>query len=818
MSLFNSSIFKQKSSLNIRFVLFFVSLMSSLTGYAQLDSLHYLPPLKQVGNNQAIEQQVIYLSTPVTTAFNVNVYRGTDTTPYFTVTNLAKGTPQRLDNTVATVPNILANGNNHITLVRNDSTGVVLKRAGLRFVSPNGEKFYVNYRGRSNSQAGSLTSKGTKALGTDFRWGGIPNRADNAHLSTSLGMMATEDGTTVTVSGYDPNCEFRSPAGRGAITANTLTINLDAGETYVIEAAKNQTTANVDGWLGATLTSNKPIAISNGGLNTGIDPTHQSRDVGIDQPVPTNLLGREYLYIRGNGNNESEFPIIVATQNGTEVFVYTHPSNPGNATSIATLNDGDYFEIPGSYYSGTSAGANMYVTTSKEVYAYQCLTGKENSRQTIGMNFLVPLNCLLPNKMDEVSEIDDIAGLSADVTQSGITIIASTATPNANITVTEDGVSVILPAPVIPAGTSDWKTFFVTGLSGRVSVNSSGPIAVGTFLTDDSNAGLAGYFSGYDTVPEINVIVTGGGCFGNGDLQENSGDIYDAYQWYKDGAAIPGANSATYSPTALGDYYLEVTEGGCTYSSPVTPLYNCDPDIVLTKNADVTQASDGDLITYTITVESVSLFDVYNIIIHENFPSTFLNLISATPTFGTWNSTTLEWDIGTMSSGEIHTLTIVAQVKDNVTAGTATNSISNTQTPADSNTTPDDLTAEVTIIPSIIDLSLTKTVDNALAKVGDVITFSITVKNSSSDSVSSIQIKDELPANLTYSTSTIPPIGTTYNQGTGIWDLGAIVLNTNDTLTLHLKATVTGIGEITNITEIIRANKADIDSTRGSTD
>ena len=58
-------------------------------------------------------------------------------------------------------------------------------------------KFYVNYRGRSSAQAGSLTSKGAKAKGTNFRWGGIPNRATDSNgrrLSTSLGMMATENG------------------------------------------------------------------------------------------------------------------------------------------------------------------------------------------------------------------------------------------------------------------------------------------------------------------------------------------------------------------------------------------------------------------------------------------------------------------------------------------------------------------------------------------------------------------------------------------------------------------------------------------------
>ena len=131
---------------------------------------------------------------------------------------------------------------------------------------------------------------------------------------------------------------------------------------------------------------------------------------------------------------------------------------------------------------------------------------------------------------------------------------------------------------------------------------SSGPIVVGTFATDGSNAGVAGYFSGYDTVPEVDVEISGGGCLNNGTLEESSGDTFDAYQWYKDGVAIAGATGKTYTPTQIGDYYIEVPEGGCSYNSSVLPVYYCYPDINVIKNADVTEASDGDTITYTITV------------------------------------------------------------------------------------------------------------------------------------------------------------------------------------------------------------------------
>lgn len=774
-------------------IVLIILLFISENFYAQLDSEHYLPPLKQVSNNQAIRQQAIYLSTPETTPFDVEIYRGTSTTPLVTLTGLSKGNSRVFDSS-----NGLSDGDNNITLVTNANTGIVLTNSGLRLVAPGGQKFYVNYRGRSNAQAGSLTSKGAKALGIDFRWGGIPNRANNGNLSTSLGMIATEDGTVVTVFGYDPGCEFRLGSNRGGITDDSLTINLDAGESFVIEAAKNETTANIDGWLGATITATKPIAISNGGLNVGINSGSQARDVGIDQPVPTSVLGREYVFVRGNGSNESEFPIIVGTKNGTEVYA--------GGTLVGTINNGDYLEIPGSFYSSASAGANMYVTTSKDTYAFQCLTGTAGRIQTIGMNFIAPVNCLLPTLMDEIPEIDQIAG--ADTNVSAITIIASTLTADANIVVREDGDIVTLPASTPVSGTSDWKTFYVTGLEGEIDVSSTGPIAVGTFMSQGQNAGLAGYFSGFDTVPEVEIEITGGGCFPSSDLVEKTGG-FDAYQWYLDGQPIAGATGPRHTPTALGDYFVLVTRGTCSYPSAVVSVYNCDPDIVVKKTADNNSIEDGDTVTFTIEVESSGINPVSNLVINDVLP-TELELVSATPSFGIWNDP--NWTIGAMNSGEIHTLTIVARAKFK-TSGTIINTVSNTQDQVDSNVSADDLTEQITITAKIADLRLIKTVQKGTVKVGEIATFSISIKNDGPRSATGVQVRDILPAGLTYSAAnSVIPANTTYDSGTGIWDLSNVTIASGQTITIQIAAIVTTVGVKLNNAEIINTNQTDSDS------
>jgi hypothetical protein len=551
-----------------------IVILNFTVSLAQLDNIHYLPPLKQAinssGNSAAISQQMFYLSTPESTQFDVEIYLGSSTTPLTTITNLSNGAPQTYNP---------GNLNNNISLVTNENTGIILSSSGLRFESVNGQKFYVNYRGRNSSQAGSLTSKGQSALGTDFRWGGIPNSAtSNGNLSNSMGIMASEDNTLVVISGYDTDCEFRLGNDADGITDDTLTRILNKGETFVLEAIPDETSANNAGWIGTSITSDKPIAISVGGLNVGVSSA-ASRDVGIDQIVPTNLLGKEYALIRGRGEERVEFAIVVSHLDNTEVYA--------GGVLVGTIDDGEYLEIPSTYYSSTEAASNMYINTSKESYVYQCMAGQEHIK-TLGMNFVAPINCLLPTSISEIPLIDEIAGVTSG--ESAITIIASTATPNSEITITDGSGNVPITAGQNIPGTTEWKTFGITGLVGEVSVTSTGPIAVGVFMGYGNNAGLAGYFSGFDTAPDVEIQLTNSHCI-PGILLSETSTTYDAYQWYYEDVILSGETSSTITPTQDGDYFLEVTSGSCTFTSNNIDLIACPTSIDFDGVDDYVQTS-----------------------------------------------------------------------------------------------------------------------------------------------------------------------------------------------------------------------------------
>ncbi|MBD0779140.1 T9SS type B sorting domain-containing protein [Maribacter sp. ANRC-HE7] len=666
-----------RSLLLLLFVLF-----TSLNTFAQLSDLHYLPPLKQGANNQGIQNQAIYLSTPETAAFTVNVYRGTNTSPVnsFNIDNLNPA--------VWT----LGNGDNNITLVNNSNTGVVLDNSGLRFESPSGKEFYVNYRGKSGSQAASLTAKGRQAMGTKFKWGGVPNLGSHVSKSNTLGIMATEDNTTVILSGYDSNCEFRVGNDRAGITADSYTITLDANESFVFETyiGTSPTPAHEDGWIGASIDSNKDIVISNGMINFGSQSGQSHRDAGIDQPVPENKLGKEYVFVRGNGNTNglTEFPLVIAIADNTQIFVN------GSSTPIATIDDGEYYKIPSSYYSSNTAGANMFVQTSKDVYAYQSMAGS-SALYTQGLNFVAPVNCLLPDVMDNIPDIRNIAGTTVT---GGLTITASVNTPDANIKVYEDGVEVTKPASDPVAGSSDWKTFFIPNLDGDISVTSTGPMAIGFFGYNGAQ-GVAGYFSGFDTVPEVVLKINGGTigeCFAGSSIFEASDDNFDAYQWYFDGQLIEGANSYDYAATAAGDYYVRGTKGPCTYDSQSITVFYCEGDIVVNKTVDKPEIVEGETATFTIRVENLNFKPVTNLQLTDNIPSG-LTLVSASTTTGTWNGTV--WNIGTLEPGVpvFLELEVVGDEIDIAPLINVTNTVSHTQDQIDENITEDILTASIIV-------------------------------------------------------------------------------------------------------------------------
>ncbi len=89
--------------------------------------------------------------------------------------------------------------------------------------------------------------------------------------------------------------------------------------------------------------------------------------------------------------------------------------------------------------------------------------------------------------------------------------------------------------------------------------------------------GFAGYPSNSITLtvaPTVPMItLSGEACINKATLTTPSG--LSSYAWYKNNVLIPGATSNSYSPSTIGSFQVQVSNGTCTNTSVVTTIYNC---------------------------------------------------------------------------------------------------------------------------------------------------------------------------------------------------------------------------------------------------
>lgn len=430
--------------------------------FAQLDVLHYIPPLYGRTN---VQNHYIVISTPATAPVTVTVTKGDGT--FVTSAVITDVTPATIFlGTGYGAPGIINTG--ELNTVTNEG-----------FIVTASAPVYVNLRHVQSAQGLSLTSKGAQTgLGTHFRSGHIYNSAVLPHVKAhEISVMATEDGTTVTFSDISPGVIFRGTPTTGG-TSDDITVVLNAGESYTIAAWVDQPGAfgNVNDVNGTLITSDKPIAVNTGswlgGAHTNL------RDIGVDQLVPLELVGSEYIFIEGDGNANTERPLIVAEYDGTEIYVN------GAVTPWATINSGEYFYLPQSAYS---ANDNIYIRTSQPVFMYQSLSGA--SPAATSLNFIPPLRC---NGFKEV--------VIPSVNLVGAPTVSITARRFASVYV--NGSATPLTGGLDVPGNDCWLTYEVPGGTGDFFVESDSIINV-ALLTLAGPRGSAGYFTGFAQFTEL---------------------------------------------------------------------------------------------------------------------------------------------------------------------------------------------------------------------------------------------------------------------------------------------------------------------------
>lgn len=163
----------------------------------------------------------------------------------------------------------------------------------------------------------AYTLKGDNALGKEFvvmSQNKYANQADyNGYKShnNSIQIVATEDGTTVTITPSQPIIHDDNTS-----STTPITVVLNKGETYAVKASG---TAAADHLIGTRVEADKPIAVTTSDDSVA---TGTGQDAIGEQIVPTDMSGTDYTVIPLAGSS-LESIYILALHPSTSVTLHT---------------------------------------------------------------------------------------------------------------------------------------------------------------------------------------------------------------------------------------------------------------------------------------------------------------------------------------------------------------------------------------------------------------------------------------------------------------------------------------------------------------
>src|SRR5262249_44189939 len=151
-----------------------------------------------------------------------------------------------------------------------------------------------------------------------------------------------------------------------------------------------------------------------------------------------------------------------------------------------------------------------------------------------------------------------------------------------------------------------------------------------------------------------------------------------------------------------------------------------------TKTVDNPTPNFGDTITFTIAVTDNGPVDATGVVVDDALPAG-LAFVSATPSQGSYDAASGQWQVGAVTTATPQTLVMRATV-------TSSSTIANTAVAhADQfDPNPANNTASAVVMPQGADLGLTMTVDNHTPNVGDTISFMIILNDNGPSTATSV--------------------------------------------------------------------------------
>jgi uncharacterized repeat protein (TIGR01451 family)/fimbrial isopeptide formation D2 family protein len=244
--------------------------------------------------------------------------------------------------------------------------------------------------------------------------------------------------------------------------------------------------------------------------------------------------------------------------------------------------------------------------------------------------------------------------------------------------------------------------------------------------------------------------------------------------------------------TSAGQLNNYVTTGSATFTVNTA-------DLAVVKTVSDPTPNVGDTITFTITLSNLGPDTANEVEVTDQFPTAGLQLLTATPSQGTYDQGTGLWDVGTVLTGGANakTLTITALVLAPAvnTIPLAQTNVATVTNSAEPDPNPGNNTSSVTETPQYADLGVKKTTNNVQPNVGDTVVYTVSVFNLGTSNATNVELTDTLPGNVSFVSAT--PSAGTFDPGTGIWSIATVPttagLNNPLTLTITVTATAPGL-------------------------
>ena len=360
--------------------------------------------------------------------------------------------------------------------------------------------------------------KGNNALGKTFF---IPsqNQFPNIHGEAAVDIVATQDGTNVTI--------YPSKRLRGVPNRDPIQIQLNRGETYSIRAAGQ---LPIDRLQGTKIEADQPIAVTNSD-DSIINIETTGWDLTGDQLVPVDVLGTEYIVVRGNSATEQIY--LVATEDDTEITYF----NP--VQTQVTLNEGGNTRIQ-------ITGNSVFLRSDKPIYVWH-LSGFNNEA---GAALIPPITCTGNQRVNFMRPVDN-----------QFQLILLTQTQNIGDFQLDNGSFPInrnLFQPV-PGTNDEWRSAKINVSSLTLGfhqlVNSSGLFHLGTLAFPGQGGGSSyGYFSSYNS---LNIGREQSFCVGD-TLVLDAGSDALSYEWQD------GSTDRFFTVSETGTHWVKAQlQGGC---------------------------------------------------------------------------------------------------------------------------------------------------------------------------------------------------------------------------------------------------------------